>query len=196
MPPCVCCSTTFRLALFGGTCGPFSSSPAVFSTQCFVLSGFVFRGPFWCFGSHSMSHSLPYLQVWLFSPARFCFFNPCTDNALHCQLTAVLVTPGTLGVPLPLKLWFLTVYPAPVPCLRSQTNIQIHPPKTKAPTGKAVPATRPEAGTCYPGHCVFPFSFHHSPPFFQAAPGLRLCRHLCLPSALSVCAGTRFPWPF
>ena len=54
----------------------------------------------------------------------------------------------------------------------------------------------PEAGTCYPGHCVFPFSFHHSPPFFQAAPGLSLCRHLRLPSALGVRAGTRFSGPF
>ena len=105
----------------------FLSSPAAFFLPS-VLSWVVLfsRGPLWCFGSHSMSHSLPYLQVWLFSPAWFCFFNPCTDNALHYQLTAVLVTPGTLGVPLPLKLWFLTVYPAPVPCLRSQTNIQIH----------------------------------------------------------------------
>lgn len=172
MPPCLLQHHLLGWRFWWHLCGPF-----FFLLQlCFflpsVLSWVVLfsGGPLWCFGSHSMSHSLPYLQVWLFSPARFCFFNPCTDNALHCQLTAVLVTPGTLGVPLPLKLWFLTVYPAPVPCLRSQTNIQIHPPKTKPPTGKAVPATRPEAGTCYPGHCVFPFFLSSLATLFPGSP--------------------------
>lgn len=78
----------------------------------------------------------------------------------------------------PIKLlWFPTEF---IPtCFPSQiTNKYTNTPtKDKIPNWKVCSCHHPTPAN--PGPCASPFSFHCSPPFSQAAPGLSLRRHLC-----------------
>lgn len=146
-----------------------------------VLSSVVLfsRGPLWCFGSHS---------IFIHSHTFKCGFSPQPDFVIlipalhlipaltmHCIVNFLLfLSPWNPGSPIAPQTLISNSLSTPVPCLGSHKNIQIHPPKTKPQLERLSLQLPPEAGTCYPGHCVFPFSFHHSPPFVQAAPGLSL----------------------
>lgn len=53
----------------------------------------------------------------------------------------LFLSPWNPGSPIAPQTLISNSLSTPVPCLGSQKNIQIHPPKTKPPIGKTVPAT-------------------------------------------------------
>lgn len=125
---------------------PFSSPSCVFLPS--VLSSVVLfsRGPLWCFGSHS---------IFIHSHTFKCGFSPQPDFVIlipalhlipaltmHCIVNFLLfLSPWNPGSPIAPQTLISNSLSTPVPCLGSHKNIQIHPPKTKPPVGKTVPAT-------------------------------------------------------
>ena len=198
LPPCLLQHHLVGWRFWWHMCGPFFFPlPAALFYTVFCPRGFVFQRPsleFWisfCYLIHSHSFKCGFsLQ------SDFVFLTPALT--LHCIINFLLslspLEPWEFHCPF--KLWFLTVYPH-LFLVSDHKQIYKHTHQRQNPRLERLSLQPPpETGTCYPGHCVFPFFLHHSPPFFQAAPGLSLCRHLRLPSVLSVHAGTRFSWPF
>ena len=61
---------------------------------------------------------------------------------MHCIVNFLLfLSPWNPGSPIAPQTLISNSLSTPVPCLGSHKNIQIHPPKTKPPVGKTVPAT-------------------------------------------------------